>query len=93
VRKAGQAHGLKRKRDILPDLRARQAPHAQRERDVVVNGEMGEQRVILKHHPNIAMIHRQVGGELAVDPDIARIGNDEAGDGHEQRCLTRPGRP
>ena len=37
-------------------------------------------------------MHRQVGGELAVDPDFARVRHGEARDRHQQRCFARPGR-
>ena len=51
--------------------------------------QVREQRVVLEHHADVALVRRQVGRELAVDPDLARRRLDEPGDHHQQRRLAR----
>src|SRR4029453_9109311 len=42
-------------------LRLRPPPHPQCERDVLVRGEVGEERVVLKDHAEVAALWGQVG--------------------------------
>ncbi len=66
----------------------------QPERDVLGHGEVGEQRVVLKDHPDAALFRRNallsVAHHASGDPDLSRVGMLEAGDGPEHRGLAAP---
>ena len=48
---------------------------------------MAEQRVVLKHQPDIPLLHGQLERVLAVEQHAAEGRNVEAGENPEQRCL------
>ena len=86
-----QLDEVERAADPVGGVRPRHAAHLQRERDVVEDGEVREQRVALEDHAEVALLGRQVRDARVVDEDVARRGLDEAGDDHEQRGLPRAG--
>ena len=59
--------------NLLSNGFARRAPLTQAERDVLGYGEVGEQRVVLEHHANIASIRRHAARRTAANADIAAI--------------------
>jgi hypothetical protein len=60
--------------------------------DVLGHRHVREQRVVLEHEPDVALVGRQ-GHELAAPHlDAATVGPEEAGDDHQQRRLARAGR-
>ena len=61
--------------------------HAQRIRDVFPDTHVREQRVRLEHHAALARSGGKRAHVLAVQPDDAGVGPDEAGDEPQQRCL------
>ena len=58
--------------DPLASLPRRQSPHLQRKRQVSADGHVGEQRVVLEHDPDSALVRRQVVHGLAIDKDRPR---------------------
>ena len=63
------------------------------EADIVGDGEMGEQGIILEHHADVAAMNRHRLNLLAIEGDGAAIGNDEAGNGAQRRRLAGAGGP
>jgi len=70
VSKAGQSNLFERERNVPFHLFCRHASHAQWKCDILVDGQMREKRVTLEHHPDVAMMNWEIGGELTVDPDL-----------------------
>ena len=81
------------------DPRAVAGPVAQPEPDVLGHGEVGEQRVVLKHQPDTALLRRKLsrvsalGHRRAVDRDTAGLQGLEAGREPQQRGLAASRRP
>jgi hypothetical protein len=75
--------------DLVPDLRFRQAAHLEPEGDVVGDVHVGKQRIVLKHHADLALLQRHALDALAVHLDPPGIGEIEAGNHPEQRRLAR----
>ena len=48
---------------------------------------MAEERVVLEHQTDIALLHGQLQRVLAVEQHAAEGRNVEAGENPEQRCL------
>ena len=48
---------------------------------------MAEERVVLKHQPDISLLHRQLQRVLAVEQHAAEGRNVEAGENPEERRL------
>ena len=67
----GQAHQLEVFGHAPADLAIRQALHAEAERDVVGDGHMREERVVLEDGVHIAPVRRQVVDPLALDAQLA----------------------
>ena len=74
LRHAGELHGLERVGDGPLDLGVRQPPHAEREGDVLEDGQVREQGIVLENHADVALKTGRWDGELAVDPDPPRSG-------------------
>ena len=83
---------LQRGHDLRPGGVAGDAARPQGEGDVVVDGEMREQRIALEDHAEIAPLRRQPGHVAAVEQHAPAAGRDEAGDAHQDRRLARAGR-
>ena len=76
--------GLRLGRRALADL--------QPERDVVAHRHVLEGRVVLEDEADASLLGRRVGGVLAREEDLARVGLLEAGDDPQQRRLARAAR-
>ena len=87
-----EAHELERFPDAPADLGAGQLAHFERERDVLEDGEMREDRVALEDHPEVALLRREAGDGGAVDEDLAARGMEEAGHHHQRGRLPRAAR-
>ena len=59
----------------------------QAEGDVLRHGHVLEDRVVLEHEADVALLRRQLGGLDALDADRALVGGVEAGDDPQQRGL------
>jgi hypothetical protein len=53
----------------------------------MLRATLREQRVALEHDAHVAAIGRQGGDAVAVQPDVATAGRDEAGDHAQGRGL------
>ena len=84
-----QAHHVERARDALSLLGFRDAAHRQRVGDVLPDGEVREQRVVLEHHAEVALVRRGSRDRLAVEHDVAGGRRLEAGEHHQRRRLAR----
>jgi hypothetical protein len=93
VGEAAEPHQLECPGDPLADRVLRPVSRPQRKGDVLEDVEVGEDRVVLKHHAKAALLRRHCGDILAVDQDSAAVGAHEASDHHQRRGLTRPRRP
>jgi hypothetical protein len=69
------------------DLSARELPHLQAERHVVVDAHMRIERVVLEHHGDVAVHRRQLVDHPVADQDVARADRLEPGDHAERRRL------
>ena len=61
--------------------------HAERKADIVGDGHVGEQRIGLEYHADIALVRRHVGDRALVEQDVAGIGREKAGDQVERGGL------
>ena len=75
------------------DLRARKAAHLEGKRDVAVHIHVGEERVVLKNHADVASGGRRERHVLAAEQDAALLRQLEARDDLEQRGLAGAARP
>ena len=74
-------------RDAARDLRLRDFPQPEAEREVLAHGEMRIERVVLKHHRDVALARREVRDVAVVDADGARGHRLEARDHAQDRRL------
>ncbi len=93
VRHASHLHHVQRALDLGVAFRARQATHGQRIGDVVRHRHVGEERVVLEHHPEVPLVRRGVGDVAPAQPDFARRGGLEAGQHHQRGGFARARRP
>ena len=75
-----QAHEVERGGDPAPDLGPPVAPHLERVRHVVEHGEVGEERVLLEHHPDVAAVGGPLRDVLVRDQHLPRVRLLEARD-------------
>jgi hypothetical protein len=78
----------------LADLAARGAGllDLEAEGDVLADGHVPEEGVMLEDEADPAPLDGEVGGVLAGQLDVARVGLLQAGDDPQDRALARPGR-
>src|SRR5688500_15102154 len=76
----------------LTCLVAPDGAHLEREHDIVFDGHVGEQRVVLKHHAEIATERRESRNVDLVDEDLPMTHWDEAADHGKRRGLTASAR-
>src|SRR5690606_18764050 len=76
--------------DLLPG----DAPSAgaQREGDILEDGQMRIERVALEHHGDVTPVGADIVDHAIADADLAAIGTDEAGKQVEGRRLAGTGR-
>ena len=82
-----EAHGTKRNRGLaaLRDLH--------RQGDVLADRAPGQQRRLLEHHADLALLHGNMLHRRTADQHRPAVGKDEPGDGAEQCGLAAAGRP
>src|SRR5262249_10810747 len=78
------AEDLGRLLHALRNVGAVEFPHLQAKGHVVVDAHMRVERVVLKHHRDVAIHWRQVVDDLVVDHDAA--GGDRFETGHHSQC-------
>src|SRR5439155_23146758 len=74
-------------------LAAREAPYAQPVADVLSDGHVREERVVLEDRVDVAFVRRAAGDVAPVQLDAARVGTLEAGDQPERGRLAGARRP
>ena len=79
--------------DARADLLGRALGDLQAEGDVLGDGQIGEERVGLEHHADVALVGAEHGDVAAVDPDLAGARRFEAGDHAQRRRLAAAARP
>jgi hypothetical protein len=80
-----QAHQLEHALGACLDVGSRKAPHLERKHHVLRRRHVREQRVVLEHHTDIALVGPAQGKVTAVELDRAAGRIFEAGD-HQERC-------
>ena len=75
------------RRRARPISALRHAAHLQAEADVAAHGHVREQRVVLEHHAEAALLGRSASMRLLVEPDAAAGHRQQAGDAVERRRL------
>jgi hypothetical protein len=73
--------------DLLAARPPRPRPHAKPEADIVEHRHVAEQRVVLKHQPDIALLHGEPQRILAVEQHAPGGRDVEACENPEQRGL------
>ena len=84
---------VERGRDTLPRLRLRNPAHLEREGDVLGDGHVREERVVLEYDTHATPVRRHRVDPDAVHRDPARTHRLEPGEHHQGGGLARPGRP
>jgi hypothetical protein len=59
---------------------------------LAADGHVREQRVVLEHHADVALVRRHADDLAVAEQDAAGVGPGEAGQHHQQRRLAGPGR-
>ena len=67
--------------------------HAQAEGNVLLYGHVGEQRVALEHHADLAFLRAQGHDVLAIQEDLATVHRGKPGDTAQQGDLPQPDGP
>jgi hypothetical protein len=86
-----EADAVRRRTDAPVDVARGDAPRPQREGDVVEDGEVGIERVVLKHHRHVAAGGRDVVDLAIADPNGAGVDRLESGEQPQQRGLAAAG--
>src|SRR6267142_6210387 len=89
----GELHHPQRLVDAALDLGARHAAHAQAEADVAPHAHVREERVVLEHHAEAALLGRQRVDAQLVEPDRAGGEREEPRDAVERGRLAAARRP
>ena len=90
---ARQVDQLERARDPLRQLGAAHVERLEPEADILADVEVGEQRVVLEHHPEPAMHRFHPGDILALDQDAPLVRGLEPGQQPEHRGLAAAAGP
>jgi hypothetical protein len=60
--------------------------------DVAAHREVAEEGVVLKHEPNLALLHWDAGGVRLTEEHVPSVRDLKPGDNPQQRCFARPRR-
>jgi hypothetical protein len=90
---AGELDEVEHLADATPHLVVRDLPPAQSEGDVLVDGEVREQRVVLEDGVDVALERREIGDVGLAEEDRAGAGLLEAADHPQRRRLAAARRP
>ena len=89
---AGELDEVERVGDALDGIRLGDPAHLEAERNILLDGEMREQRVVLKQHPDVAAMDGNVGHPRVVHIHIAGGRPDQACDHAKAGGLAAPAR-
>jgi hypothetical protein len=78
--------------DAFAHLRLRKLADDEPERDVLPRGQVGEERVVLEHHGDVALRGPHAGDVALANPDRPLVHRLEPGDAAEKRALAAAGR-
>jgi len=81
-----------RLRDLGGDVRLGHAAPNQTVRDVLGNGHVGEERIVLKYETDVALVRRAIGHVLPPDPYLPGVRPHETCDRAQRRRLAATGR-
>ena len=87
IAQIAQLHKLQRLAHAAAFLGGPDLAHPQAKADVVGNAHVRKQRIVLEHHADVALFHRDMFNRCFADTDRAAIGEDEPGDGPQQGGL------
>ena len=93
VGKGAHLHHVQRPAHLLVDLALRHLSNLQREGQVFGHRHMREQRIVLEHHADAALVRRDVVDRPAAELDLAMRRGLETGQHHQAGRLARTGRP
>lgn len=79
--------------DPLPDFDLRSPSRAQTEADVLVDRQIGVERIILKHHRDVPLARAQIVDDCAADRDRTVVRVLKTGDGSQKCALPQPDGP
>src|SRR5437762_10638088 len=77
--------------DALLEFRLSRLANRERERQILRHGHVREERIVLKHHPDVPAIMRHAQQGFAAQTNLSRSRNLESGKHHERSCLPRSG--
>ena len=92
VREPAHLHHLERLADPAPDLGLVRPLLSKAVRDVLRDGHVGEEGVVLEHGVHVALVRRHALDRGTGDPDLAFVGILEPRQHPERRRLPAPGR-
>ncbi|MGY3407375.1 hypothetical protein ACVWZV_003488 [Bradyrhizobium sp. GM5.1] len=88
---AGKTDHRKRRAHLIRPGRLRQPSRAQGKGNILADAHMREQRVVLEHDADIALVRRHPGDVAAAEQDRSARWQDEAAEDAEQRRLAGAG--
>ena len=88
-----QPYQLQRPAHALPALLGSEPAHVEREGQVLLHRQVGEQRVVLEHHADVALPWRQIVHRAPGDADAAGGRHLEPRQHHQAGGLAGAGRP
>ena len=88
-----ELHQLQQLVGPRPDLAAREPPDFQAEGDVLADGHVPEQGIMLEDEAHAPALHGLVGRVLSEELHMPRVGLLQPGDDPQDRALARAGRP
>src|ERR1700733_8998953 len=86
-----QSYQFERPVNSCGDLVATDATHGERKRDVLGHRHVGEQRIVLEHDANVALVGWQRRNRTLFNQDLAGVGMQEPSDHHQCRGLAGAG--
>ena len=86
---AAHLHHVERALHLRLDLGLGQLAHLEREGEVLADGHVRKERVVLEHHADAALVRRDVVDRPAVEADLAVGRGLEAGEHHQAGGLAR----
>ena len=88
----GEFHHVQSAADFVLFVDAVHFADRKRKGQVLLNGHVREERVVLEHHADVALVRRKVVQRLVVQVNLAMGRRFEAGQHHQAGGFARPGR-
>ena len=87
---AVEPHHTQRRRDRGADVGTRAPAHSQAKSNVLLDGHVGKERVLLEHRVDVAAMRRDARCQSAAEAHIAGVGRREPSDDAQCRGLPAP---